>query len=109
MKLNYTSPNSDADGRRREPLRTSFVITSMPVGGAETLLVNLITRLDKRLIRPEVLCLKEAGPLGEQLREHVPVHTHFLRSKYDLSVLPKLYRHLRKWRTDAVVTIGAGD
>src|SRR5690349_23294902 len=102
MKLNYTSPNSDADGRRREPLRTSFVITSMPVGGAETLLVNLITRLDRRLILPEVLCLKEAGPLGEALRSQVPVHTHCLRGKYDMRVLVRLYRRMRKSRTDAV-------
>src|SRR5690348_3759427 len=101
MKLMHSPVHTPDACQRREPLRTSFVITSMPVGGAETLLVNLITRLDKRLIRPEVLCLKEAGPLGEQLREHVPVHTHFLRGKYDLRVLLRLYRHLRKSRADA--------
>ena len=30
------------------PLRVMFVITSMPVGGAETLLVELVRRLDRR-------------------------------------------------------------
>lgn len=109
MKLSYPSANLVAAHRRREPLRTSFIITSMPVGGAETLLVNLITRLDKRLICPEVLCMKEAGPLGEQLGEQFPVHTRFLRSKYDMRVLLRLCKRMRKSRTDAVITVGAGD
>ena len=31
----------------RGPLRVMFVITSMPVGGAETLLVELVRRMDR--------------------------------------------------------------
>ena len=81
----------------------------MPVGGAETLLVNLIGRLDKRTIQPEVICLKERGPLGEQLSQRVPVHSQFLKQKWDARVLWRLQRRFRKSRTDAVVTIGAGD
>lgn len=86
-----------------------FVITSMPVGGAETLLVNLIDGFDPQRILPEVVCLKEPGPLGEQIASRWPVHAGMLRSKWDPWVLPRLIRLLRRRRADAVVTVGAGD
>ncbi|GAA4448293.1 glycosyltransferase [Novipirellula rosea] len=91
------------------PLRCLFVITSMPVGGAETLLVNLMRRMDPQVMIPEVVCLKEAGPLGEQIASEFKVHTHLLSSKYDLRVLPRLVHLMyRRW-IDVVVTVGAGD
>ena len=34
----------------RGPLRVMFVITSMPVGGAETLLVELVRRMDRAAV-----------------------------------------------------------
>lgn len=95
--------------QRSEPLRTCFLLTSMPVGGAETLLLNLIERLDRRIVQPEVVCLKEPGPLGEELRRSVPVHSHFLFNKWDARVLLRLRRRFRRSRVDAVITIGAGD
>ncbi|MCC6508592.1 MAG: glycosyltransferase [Pirellulaceae bacterium] len=107
--MNLQDTTTSQSSRRTSPLRTSFVLTSMPVGGAETLLVNLIARLDRQIIAPEVICLKEAGPLGEELSRQTPVHTNFLHSKWDIRVLWKLYRRFRRSRTDAVVTIGAGD
>jgi len=93
----------------RGPLRVLFVITSMPVGGAETLLVNLIRQLDRERFSPELCCLKELGPLGEALAREVPTHTGLLKHKYDLRVLPRLVSLLKKRRIDAVVTVGAGD
>ena len=91
------------------PLRCLFIITSMPVGGAETLLVNLIRRLDPKVMVAEVVCLKSAGPLGEQISDEIPVHTNLLSSKFDIRVLPKLTRLLRSRRADIVITVGAGD
>jgi glycosyltransferase involved in cell wall biosynthesis len=86
-----------------------FVITSMPVGGAETLLVNLMRRMDSKLIRPELVCLKEPGPLGEQISREFPVHSDLLAGKWDVRVLPRLARLLHRRRADVVVTVGAGD
>ena len=86
-----------------------FVITSMPVGGAETLLVNLIRRLDRSHFLPELCCLKELGPLGEVLAREIPAFDHLLTHKTDLRVLPRLAGLLRRRRVDAVVTVGAGD
>lgn len=91
------------------PLRCAFVITSMPVGGAETLLVNMMRRMDPAVIRPEVICLKEAGPLGEQITGEFPVHSHMIGGKYDAAVVWRLARLMSKQKLDVVITVGAGD
>ncbi len=93
----------------RGPLRTMFVITSMPVGGAETLLVNLLKRLDRSLISPELCCLKEMGPLGEVAANDVTVHSGLIRNKYDHRILSRMRKLLDQQRIDAIVTVGAGD
>jgi glycosyltransferase involved in cell wall biosynthesis len=92
----------------RGPLRVMFVITCMPVGGAETLLVELIRRMDRSRFRPELCCLKYLGPLGEVLAEEVPAFTGLLADKYDFAVLGRLTSLLRRRRIDAVVTVGTG-
>jgi glycosyltransferase involved in cell wall biosynthesis len=86
-----------------------FLTTSMPVGGAETLLVNLVRRLDRTRFAPEVVCLKEAGPLGEELATELPVYSDLLAGKFDLRVLPRLWRLMKNPQADAVITVGAGD
>lgn len=95
--------------RKRGPLKVQFVITSMPVGGAETLLVNLLDRLDQSRLQAEVICLKEPGPLGQQIAGRIPVHSGLIGNKWDVRVLWRLVRLLRKQQTDAVITVGAGD
>jgi len=94
---------------RGRPLRTLFVITSMPVGGAETLLVNLMDRFDPARIESEVVCLKAPGPLGESIANRHVVHSRFLNSKWDIRVLSRLAKLMRGRQIDAVVTVGAGD
>src|SRR5437762_529471 len=78
------------------PLRILFLVTSMPVGGAETLLVDLVRRLDRKYFAPEVGCLKDRGPLGEMLAAEVPVHHRLLTHKYDLRIWPRLTRLMRE-------------
>ncbi len=86
-----------------------FVLTSMPVGGAETLLVELIRRLDRARFLPELCCLKELGPLGTELAGKIPAHAGLLGHKYDFAVLWRLAGLLGRRRIDAVVTVGPGD
>jgi glycosyltransferase involved in cell wall biosynthesis len=104
-----TFANDAAFAPPPRPLRVLFLVTSMPVGGAETLLVDLVRRMDRKHFAPEVGCLKELGPLGEMLSADLPVHNDLLAHKYDLRVWPKLTRLLRERKIDAVVTVGAGD
>lgn len=92
----------------RGPLRVMFVITCMPVGGAETLLVNLVRRMDRALFEPELCCLKYFGPLGETLACEIPAFTGLLKHKYDFRVLGRLTRLLVERRIDAVITVGTG-
>lgn len=92
----------------RDPLRVMFVITCMPVGGAEILLVELIRRMDRTRFAPELCCLKYLGPLGEELAGEIPAHTGLLHHKYDFAVLWRLTRLMRRRRLDAVVTVGTG-
>ncbi len=93
----------------RGPLRVMFLLSSMPVGGAETLLVNLTRRLDKSQFTPLLCCLQTLGPLGEELSRELPAYSGLIRGKYDALVLPRLIRLFKRERVDAVVTIGAGD
>lgn len=93
----------------RGPLRVMFMVTSMPVGGAETLLVNLVRRLDRDRFAPEICCTKERGPLGEELAREFPIHSKLLAHKYDVRVLPRLVNLFDQRRVDAVITVGAGD
>jgi glycosyltransferase involved in cell wall biosynthesis len=93
----------------RGPLRVMFLITSMPVGGAETLLVNLIRRLDREAFLPSLCCLKSLGPLGEMLADEIPTHHDLIQHKYDLRVARRLSKLFRNQRIDAVITVGAGD
>jgi glycosyltransferase involved in cell wall biosynthesis len=86
-----------------------FVITTLEVGGAETLLVDLMRGLDRARFAPELCCLKDLGALGEQMAREIPVASNLLRCKWDLRVLPRLVRRMRHRQIDAVVTVGAGD
>ena len=97
------------DSFRSTPLRVQFIVTSLPVGGAEILLRDLVSNFDRTRIEPEVVCLKEAGALGDEFASHVPVHSNFLKNKWDLRVFSRLTRHFRASSADAVVTVGAGD
>ncbi len=97
------TPNS---GRR---LRTAFVITSMPVGGAETLLLNLIRSLNRDRFSPSLFCLKELGPMGELLAREIPTYHSLIRNKYDVTIVHRLGQLLRRQQIDAVITVGAGD
>jgi glycosyltransferase involved in cell wall biosynthesis len=104
-----SGPVGRSDKPRLKPLRAMFVITSMPVGGAETLLVNLIDRFDAQRIESEIACLKSRGPLGDAISGRHVVHSDLTAGKWDLRVLPRLVSLMRNRQIDAVVTVGAGD
>ena len=93
----------------RGPLRVMFVLTNMPVGGAETLLLELVRRMNRERFLPELCCLKQLDALGEIAARKIPAFTGLLGCKYDVRVLWRLARLMLGRRIDAVVTVGAGD
>jgi glycosyltransferase involved in cell wall biosynthesis len=86
-----------------------FLQTDMRVGGAEMVTANILRRLDRARFAPELCCLKQRRELGESLAGEIPVHHRLLSHKFDLRVLPRLVRLLKRRSIDAVVTVGAGD
>lgn len=86
-----------------------FVITSMPVGGAETLLVNMVRRMDRSRVIPSICCLKEKGVLGEAIADEVDVFDNMIGHKMDVRVMGRLKSLFKRQQIDAVVTVGAGD
>lgn len=100
-----TAPEESMD----RPLRMAFVITSLPVGGAEMLLLNLVRRLPAHGVDPMVCCLKKRGPLGAPMSAAAPLVDRLLRHKYDVRVLGRLRDVFRDRRIDVLVTVGSGD
>ncbi len=92
----------------RGPLGVMFVHTELLLGGAETLLLELIQHLDRQRFSPRIALLQRPGPLGETAAEQVPVTTGWLKHKYDGRVVHRLARHMRQTKTDAVITVGTG-
>ena len=86
-----------------------FVITSMPVGGAETLLVNMVRRMDRSRVIPSVCCLKDKGVLGEELASEIGVFDGYINHKMDVRVMGRLKALFKSQQIDAVITVGAGD
>ena len=86
-----------------------FVTTEMNVGGVECLLVELIQRLDRSRYDPVLVCLKELGPLGEQLVDAgVRSYANLTRRSRDPRVLGRLAKVMRHEQADIVCTVGTG-
>jgi glycosyltransferase involved in cell wall biosynthesis len=89
--------------------RVLFVLTSMPVGGAETLLADLVEGMPRRRFEAEIVCLKQPGVLGERLAAQFPIHHGLIRHRFDVLVLYRLWRLFRERKAVAVITVGCGD
>ncbi|MBS9374375.1 glycosyltransferase [Rhodococcus sp. B50] len=89
---------------RTDPIRLTLVLDQTFVGGVEVLMLEVFRHLDPSVVRPRLVCLREAGPLAEEYR----------RAGFDVEVVPRsgrfdprrvsrLVRILRADRTDAVL------
>lgn len=81
------------------PLRITYVIGSLEVGGTETQLVQLASRLPRERFDVEVWCLGRAGALGDSLAAGgVRVRELDLRSRRVAHAPRNLARMVRLWR-----------
>ena len=94
---------------RKSHFNVLFIITSMPVGGAETLLVNMIRRMDPARCKPHICCLKEKDVLGEEIEGEFPIYANMIRHKMDVGIIGRIKNLIQKHEIDAVITVGAGD
>ncbi len=86
------------------PIRLTVVLDLTGVGGVEMLLLNLFRHFDPTVVRPRLVCLREAGPLTDDFRAaDFEVETLDRAGRFDLRTLPRLVASLRADRTDAVL------
>jgi len=91
---------------RNGKINILFLFAKLVIGGAERTIIDLVPRLNRDEFNPLVVCLKEKAAFGEEMqRRGVPVIEKLARSRYDLSVLPKLARIIRQHRTNAIYTL----
>lgn len=78
------------------PFPVTRLITWLPVGGIERRLVAVLPRLDRTLFAPRLICLRERGPLAEELEAAgVPVSVVPFRSRLSPAAIWRLARALR--------------
>ena len=62
--------------QRKTKINALFVITGLGVGGAETMLWRLLSRLDRTRYSPSVISLRAGGPFAERVEKlGVPVYS----------------------------------
>jgi starch synthase (maltosyl-transferring) len=87
----------------KEPVRITFVITDLDVGGAERALVSLVTRLDRKRWAPAVIGLSGEGKLVRPVRQAgIPCECLGGRPDQPLRLLIRLIRALRRHRPELV-------
>jgi glycosyltransferase involved in cell wall biosynthesis len=91
------------------PVRVLFVTNRLEPGGAERMLVGLVTHLPRDLVQSYVLCLKDAGPLAAECRHAgVIVLENVLRHKTDAGVIRRIQRIITDHSIDIVVVAHSG-
>lgn len=85
------------------PLNVLRVITWLPVGGIERKIAAVVPRLDRALFNPRVVCLRERGPLADDLEKAgVPVDLCPLKSRLSPSGILRLADLMRRERIHIV-------
>lgn len=86
--------------------RIAHVATGLGIGGAETTLLNLLTRLDRQQFECQVFSLSSEAPLADRIRAlGVPVHLLDMKpGAPDPRGYLRLVAHLRRFRPALVQT-----
>ena len=81
------------------------IITFLPTGGVENLLLNTLPQIDKARFNVKVCCTYRKGDLAENMEKAgIPVHVCRVRSRFHPLDLWKLARWLKREKTDIVHT-----
>ncbi len=84
-------------------VRLLFVIPDLARAGAETQLVRLVERLDRKVYLPSVVMLKKANDFASELEAaHVPVSSLGRRGWWDLGIVRRLRAHVDRVQPDIV-------
>jgi glycosyltransferase involved in cell wall biosynthesis len=89
----------------RVTIRVLHLITRLPVGGAERLLVDVARGLDPRRFTSIACCIQDRGELAGELEAHgIAVHSldRMRTKRFDWRAIGKLARLMRDQRIDVV-------
>jgi glycosyltransferase involved in cell wall biosynthesis len=100
-----TPTPSNPSGLPSKKLKLIHIITFLPVGGVENLLLNALPRIDESRFSVKICCTYRKGDLAETMEKAgVPVHVCRVRSRLHPLNLWKLSRWLKHEKTDVVHT-----
>ncbi|BDG03436.1 glycosyltransferase family 4 protein [Anaeromyxobacter oryzae] len=89
------------------PIRIIHVINGLDTGGAELMLLKLLTRLDRRIVTPAgVISLTDAGPVAREISA-LGINVRALgmrRGVPNAAMVPRLVKWIRSARPDLVQT-----
>lgn len=88
----------------RAPIKLCFIVTGLSVGGAELILLRLISKLNRDEFAPSLISLASDGPLVDRFRRlGIEVHSvEIPESRWSLSGLGRLVRLIRKLDPDLI-------
>lgn len=94
------------DSMRAGPIEIFHLITSLDVGGTETMLHRLLSFMDKRKFRNRVVCLTGIGLVGREMqRSGIPVYAlNMPTGRVRTAALATLWNLLRRNRPDILQT-----
>ncbi|MBA3756951.1 MAG: glycosyltransferase, partial [Nitrosomonas sp.] len=92
--------------RTNKPVSIFFVITNLDCGGAEVMLLRLLSHLDRRRFTAQVVSLVELGEIGRRIQAlGIPVRALGMRrGRPSLNALFQLVRWLRQDQPHLVQT-----
>jgi glycosyltransferase involved in cell wall biosynthesis len=91
-------------------IRLSVLVSTLTVGGAEQLLLELLRQIDNARFQPGVLFLKDPGIIGgEILQLGYPCRSGLIRSRFDLTGTLRVLNLLAAWKTDVLLLINHRD
>ena len=84
-------------------VKVMHVVESLQAGGAERVVSEYAKWHDRSRYEPEVCCVLSAGPFADSVcASGVPVHVLARKSKFDIGVVFRLARIIRRGRFDVV-------
>jgi len=95
--------------RHNPPYHLLMVTNTLAAGGAENMLIELASALNPQIVRPVVICLKEAGPRADALTERsIPIHENQLKHKYDWRAAGRLAQLIKLYEPACIMAVGSG-
>lgn len=85
-----------------QAIRVALVISNLEFGGAQRQLVELVNASRELDVHYRLVAMSNVNPLAEQLHDPDVLRVVEKRSRFDVSVVPRLARLLRDERTDLV-------